>query len=151
MAVTSHVYPFTIEDMAEKEIDLNTDTIMMGLLESSAATWSATQEGYKFVSDILTAYTECTDGDYARATLSSPAVSVSGAKMIFTCSSPISFGSSVTISAVAAFVYDASVGGGDSSHPVIAIIDFDETVSSTSGVWEYTVDPTNGLVYITSS
>ena len=151
MSVTSHVYPYTIEDLAEKEIDLATDTIMMGLCTGSASTWGSTQEAYKFVSDVTGAYTEVTSSGYARATLSSPALSVSGAKMIFTCSSPISFGSDITLTAASAFVYDASVGSGDSSYPVICIIDFGEDVESTSGEWEYSVDGTNGLAYFTSS
>lgn len=145
MAVTSHVYPLTLKDVFNKTIDADSDTFVAVLFTGDASAWGATQEGYHFLSDLKTAYTEVTDSDYARVTIAGLALNVSGNKLIWTCTSPISWGSSVTITARSMAIVDTSVGGGDSSHPVLAIVDFGQNYVSTSGPWEYDVDGTNGL------
>ena len=141
MAVTAHVYPYAVQQMNEKAINLTSDTFIAGLCTSSAATWGATQEAYKFVSDITGAYTEVTSGGYARVTLTTLTCTISGNVVTWTCTnpSPISWGSSITLAAASMFIYDHSVGSGDSSYPVITIIDFGGTVTSTAGAWTYTV------------
>jgi len=154
VSVTSHVYPLAMKAIETGTIDLVSATsgaFKMGLLASAAATWGSTQEAYQYVSDVTGAYTEVSSSGYARVSLSSLTLTRSGAAVVWTCSSPIVFGSDITLSAYAAFVYTTLVGSGDSSYPVIGIIDFGEEVSSTSGTWEYTVDPTNGLFVVTSS
>lgn len=151
MTVTSHLYPVTFEDVMNKVIDMNSDTLQAVLFTGDASAWTGTQQAFHFLSDLKTAYTECTDSDYARVTLASPSFSASGNKVVFTCTSPISFGSSVTITARSMAIVDTSVGGGDSSHPVIAVIDFGVNEISTSGPWEYDVDGTNGLAALTFS
>jgi hypothetical protein len=151
MAVTSHVYPKAMSSMSTKAISLVADTFKMGLCTGDASAWSTTQYAYQFVSDVTGAYTEVVTGGYARVTLASLAVNVSGNKVIWTCASPISFGSSITLAARSAFIYDASIGSADASFPVIAILDFGATVSSTSGSWQYAIDGTNGLAYNTAN
>ena len=158
MAVTSHVYPKFINAVNSKTINLavsaGSPAFIAGLCTASAATWGATQEAYQFVSDITGAYTEVTGGGYARtAAFTTATLTVSGAKDIWTVTSPapISFGSSVTISAASMFIYTTQVGSGDSTYPVACIIDFGGTVTSTAGAFTYTVDPTNGLAAWTSS
>ena len=151
MAVTSHVYPKAVKAILDKTMDLATDSFVAVLYTSSAATWGSTQEGYQYSSDLISAYTECADSGYSRQSLTSLSVTVSGAKVIFTCGSPISFGSDVTITAAAMGIIDESIGSADASWPALCIIDFGENVSSTDGTWEYTVDGTNGLAYFTSS
>lgn len=152
MSVTSHVYPLALKAILDKTIDLHADTFKALLMTGSAATWGATQEGYQWVSDVTTAYTEVTSGSYARVTLTSPAVTNSGAAVKWTVSSPISWGSSITLSAASMLVFDSTIGSSvDSATPAITIIDFGGTVSSTSATWEYTVDPTNGLATVTAS
>ena len=154
MAVTSHLYPYAQQQINEKAISLTADSFHMGLLVNSAATWGATQEAYQFVSAVTGAYTEVTSSGYARVTLTTCTVTYSGAKTTWTCTAPapISFGSSITLAAAAGFIFDSTIGGGvDSATPVIAIIDFGGTVSSSAGAWTYTVDPVNGLASWTSS
>jgi hypothetical protein len=151
MAVTSHVYPKAILAINEKTINLASDTFKAILFTGSAATWSSTQEAYQYVSDLKTAYTECTSGDYARVTLTSLAVANSTNTTKWSCAN-ISFGSSVTISAASMAIADTSIGSGvDSATPVICIIDFGATVASSAGTYQYNIDGTNGLALWTSS
>ncbi len=147
MAVTSHVYPYAQSLIDTKALSLTADTIKMGLCTASAATWTATQWAYQFVSTITTAYTEVTGGGYARVTLAGLAVGAGSTAQYekWTCTSPISFGTTVTIAAASAFIYDTSIGSADSSYPVISIIDFGGTVTSTAGNWTYTIDAVVGL------
>ena len=70
---------------------------------------------------------------------------------VWTCTSPISFGSSITLSAASGFVYTTLIGSGDSTYPVLCIIDFGSTIASTAGPWTYTPDPTNGLAFWTET
>jgi hypothetical protein len=154
MAVTSHVYPKFVNAVNQKTLNLavsgSSPAFIAGLCTGSAATWGSTQEAYQYVSDITGAYTEVTGGGYARTSaFVTVTLTVSGAKDIWTVTSPapISFGSSVTISAASMFIYTTQVGSADSSYPVACIIDFGGTVTSTSGAFTYTVDPTNGLAY----
>jgi hypothetical protein len=151
VAVTSHFYPNSIKDIFNKTIDMDSDTFVALLFTGDASAWTGTQEAYHYASDLKTAYTECTDTDYARVTLSGMTLTVSGNKLIWTCTSPISWGSSVTITARSLAIIDTSVGGGDSSHPALCIVDFGQNYISTSGPWEYDVDGTNGLGYLTMS
>jgi hypothetical protein len=151
MAVTSHVYPLAMLAVMEKTIDLHADTMKAVLFTGDASAWTSTQEAYQFLSDLKTAYTECTDSDYARASIAGLSVTRSGNKLVWTCTSPISFGSSVTITARSMAIVDESVGSGDSSYPALAIIDFGQNYASTSSTWEYTVDGTNGLAAITAT
>jgi hypothetical protein len=149
------VYPYAIQQIGLKAISLTADTFKVGLCTASAATWGATQEAYKFVSDITTAYTEVVTGGYARVTLTTLTYSSGSgtAKNVWTCTSPapISFGASITLAAASMFVYDFSVGGTDATCPVICIVDFGGTVTSTAGPWTYTVDAVNGLAAWTES
>jgi hypothetical protein len=123
----------------------------MGLCTGSAATWGSTQQAYEFVSSITGAYTEVTSGGYARVSLTSITMTQDTDSNVWTCASPISFGSTITLAAASAFVYTTLIGSADASYPVISIIDFGQTVTSTNGPWTYTVDPTNGLAYWTET
>lgn len=156
MAVTSHVYPkflsATLSQASALKLAVSgsSPVYKVGLCTGDASTWGGTQQAYQYVSDITTAYTECANADYARtAALVTATLTVSGAKVIWTVTSPapITFGSSVTISARSMFIYTTEIGSGDSSYPDACIIDFGITVASTSGAYTYTVDGTNGLAY----
>jgi hypothetical protein len=123
----------------------------MGLCTGSAATWGATQQAYQFVSAVTGAYTEVTSAGYARVSLTGITLTQGTDANVWTCTSPISFGSAITLSAASAFVYTTLIGSGDSSYPVVAIIDFGTTVVSTGGPWQYTVDPTDGIAFWTET
>ena len=151
MAVTSHVYPLSIEAVNAGTIDLDSDTFVAVLFTGDASTWGTTQYAYQFASDLITAYTECADGDYARVTLTTPVLARSTNKITWKVDTPISWGSAVTITARSMAVIDTTVGANDAAHPAICIVDFGTDVASTAGTWEYDCDATNGLVYWTSS
>ena len=151
MAVTSHFYPLALLAVMDKTIDLHADTFHAILFTGDASAWGSTQEGYQFVSDLKTAYTECTDSDYSRKSITSPTVTRTGNKLVWSCASPISFGTTVTITARSMAIYDTSVGSADASWPVIAIVDFGQNYASTASNWEYDVDGTNGLAAATAS
>jgi hypothetical protein len=162
MAVTSHVYPKAVDAINKKTINLTTDAFRCALFTGSASAWTATQQVYQFVSDLKTAYTECANADYLAATnsgripLTTLTLTTGTApgtdKWTCTAPAPISWGAAVTISAASMCIYDFTIGGGvDSATPVIAVIDFGVTVSSTAGPYTYTVDPTNGLALFTTS
>ena len=151
MAVTSHVYPKALAAIMDKTIDLHADTLKAVLFTGDASAWGSTQEGYQYLSDLKTAYTECTDSGYARVSVSGMTVTASGNKVVWTCTSPISFGNPVTITARSMAIVDESVGSADASYPVLTIIDFGQSFVSSSGPWVYNVDGTNGLAAVTAS
>ena len=154
MAVSSHAYPYAQQQVIKGLLNLSSTSagaFKMGLCTGSAATWGATQQAYQFVSAVTGAYTEVSSGGYARVSLTSITLTQDTDSNVWTCASPISFGSDVTLSAASAFVYTTLIGSGDSSYPVIAIIDFGATIASTAGPWTYTVDPVDGLVFWTET
>lgn len=155
MAVTAHAYPVTIHKINSKLLDLTVTTAaswFAGLCTGDASAWTSTQEAFAFVSDVTGAYTEVTGGGYARVDISS-GVTLTRTTNVdkWTCTSPISFGSSVTITARSMFIFTKLIGSADASWPVVSIIDFGANVSSTAGAFTYTVDPTNGLISWTAS
>ena len=146
--MTSHCFPYAIQQINKGLLDIHSTTagaFKMGLCTASAATWGATQQAYQFVSSITAAYTEVSSGGYARQSLTGITLTQGTDSNVWTCTSPISFGASITLSAASAFVYTTLIGSADASYPVISIIDFGGTVSSSAGPWTYTVDPVNGL------
>ena len=151
MAVTSHVYPKALTALAAKTINLTSDTFKAILCTGDASVWGATQEAYQFVSTPIAAYTEVSSGGYARVTLTTLAVTNSGATMKWSCDN-ISWGTSITLSARSMLIIDSSIGAGvDAATPVIAVVDFGATVSSVSGTFQYNIDGTNGLALWTAS
>lgn len=151
MAVTAHTPPYAVQQMLEKAINLASDTFKAILLVNPISTWGATQEAYKFISDFTGAYTEVSSGGYARVTLAGLTCTISGENVTWNATSPISFGSSITLSAAAMIIADTSIGAGsDAATPVVQAIDFGQTVSSTSSNWTYTISG-SGLLVATAS
>lgn len=156
MAVTSHVYPVNLLDALAQtgagHVKFSADTFKVGLCTASAATWSSTQQAFQFVSSVTAAYTEVSSSGYARQSLAGATLTRSTNTLVFTCTSPISFGSTITLAAASMFIFDSTIGSGvDSATPVIGIVDFGATITSTAGAWTYTVDPVVGLFTITCS
>lgn len=151
MTVTSHLYPKAIAGFLNGTLDADSDSFKAVLFTGDASAWGSTQQAYQFLSDLISAYTECADADYSRISLAGLSITESGNKVIWSCTSPISFGSAVTISARSMAIVDTTVGTTDATHPVVSVIDFGQAYSSSAGPWEYDVDGTNGLGYITSS
>jgi len=151
-----HFFPIFQSLMSTAKINLTTDTFKAGLIASGTFTWGPTPQSYEYVSQFLAG--DGTDGaltevstsgtGYARAVLPSVTFSTSGEVNTFTCGNII--WNPATFSASYAFFYDASVGSGDSSYPVVGYWDFggSEPVSNTA----FTLSPNaSGLFTWTSS
>ena len=155
MAVTAHAYPVTVDKINKKLLDLTTTTAasyLVGLCTGDASAWTSTQQAFAFVSDVTGAYTEVTGGGYARVDISA-GVTLARTNNLdkWTCTSPISWGSSVTITARSMFIFTKLIGSADASWPVVGIVDFGQNITSTAGAWTYTVDAANGLITWTAS
>lgn len=154
MTATPHTPQHAAYLIGTKAISLTADTFQAYLSATPISTWGGTQEAFQFVTDFLTPFPEISGGGYARVTLAGLAFAPStgaGLTTKWTCTSPISFGSSVTISAASMFIFDHTVGGTDASSPVVSAIDLGGTFSSTAGNWTYTIDPSLGLMTVTVS
>lgn len=155
MAVTAHYFPVFETVLAAKSVNLTTDTLNVGLIASGTFTWGSTPEGYEFVSSFLAgdgthgALTEVSGGGYSRQALSGVSVATSGEVVTFTASSNPSW-SSATFSTVYGFIYDATVGSGDSSHPILLYWDFGGSQSVSSATFTLTISG-SGLVTWTAS
>jgi hypothetical protein len=155
MAVTAHYFPEFEIQMGSKDINLGSDTLTVGLIASGTFTWGSTPEGYTYVSQFLAgdgthgALTEVTGTGYSRQALVSPTFSASGEVVTLTCSTNPSW-SSATFSTVYGFLYDSTVGSGDSSHPIICYWDFGGSQSVSSATFTLTING-SGLVTWTAS
>lgn len=157
MAATQHFFPkFESTQLGLKTVNLTSDTLNVGLIASGTYTWGATPEGQEFVSDFLGgdgthgALTEVsTSGTgYTRQALTSVTLSASGEVVTLTSANPA--WSSATFSTVYGFIYDASVGGSDSAHPIILYWDFGGSQSVSGATFTITVNA-SGLVTWTAS
>ena len=154
IATVSHYFPQLEVFLGTKTVNLSTDTLTMGLIASGTFTWGATPEGYQYVSQFLAgdgtdgALTEVTGGGYSRQNLTSVSYSASLEVVTLTAASPA--WATATFSTVYAFLYDASVGGSDSAHPIIQYWDFGGAQSVTSTTFTLAVG-SGGLTQWTAS
>jgi hypothetical protein len=151
---TSHYFPVFETLMGSKDIDLATDTLTVGLIASGTFTWGSTPQGYTYVSQFLAgdgthgALTEVSGGGYSRQNLTSVSFSASGETVTLTAASPA--WSDATFSTVYAFMYDASVGSGDSSHPILQYWDFGASQGVTSTTFTLAVGSSGLLNWVGS-
>ena len=154
MATVSHYYPQFEVLMGAKPANLATDTLMVGLIASGTFTWGSTPEGYQYVSQFLAgdgtnpALTEVSAASYSRKALTGVSFSASGEVVTLTANSPS--WTTATFSCVYGFLYDSTVGSGDSTHPIILYWDFggSQPVSGTT----FTLNvPASGLLTWTGS
>jgi hypothetical protein len=151
-----HYFPVFETLMGSKDINLTSDTLNMGLIASGTFTWGTTPEAYEYVSQLLAgdgthgALTEVSTSStgYSRQALTSVTLTSSGEVVTLSATSPA--WASATFSTVYGFLYDASVGSGDSSHPLIAYWDFGGSQSVSSATFTLTVSA-SGLVQWTAS
>lgn len=156
MTVVAHYFPEFENQMATKVINLSSDTLAVGLIASGTFTWGSTPEGYTYVSSFLGgdgthgALTEVsTSGTgYSRQSLTSVSLSVSGEVVTLTASNPA--WSSASFSTVYGFLYDSTVGSGDSSHPIILYWDWGGTQTVSSATFTLQISG-SGLVTWTAS
>lgn len=155
MAVTAHFFPEFQQKLGANTGNLTSDTLTVGLIASGTFTWGATPEGYTYVSSFLGgdgthgSLTEVSGGGYSRYNLVSPTYTTSGEVNTLTCSTNPNW-TSATFSTVYGFLYDSTVGSGDSSHPIICYWDFGGTQSVSGATFTLTINA-SGLVTWTAS
>jgi hypothetical protein len=156
MAGTQHYFPQFEVFMGTKTVNLTSDTIMVGLIASGTFTWGATPEGYQYVSQFLAG--DGTDGaltevstsgtGYTRMSLSGVSFTASGE--VVTLSGASVLWTLANFTTNYGFLYDSSVGSGDSSHPIIGYWDFGGTQSPGGGPLQLTISG-SGVVNWTAS
>jgi hypothetical protein len=157
MPASQHVFPEFQQQVGSKAINLTSDTLKVGLIASGTFTWGATPQGYTYVSQFLAgdgthgALTEVlTSGTgYTRYSLVSPTYTTSGEVNTLTCTTNPNW-SSATFTTVYGWLYDATVGSGDSTHPIICYWDFGVAQSPSSEPFALEINA-SGIVTWTSA
>lgn len=152
MALTAYFQPlFEQAVLGQKLADLLTDTLECGL-STGALPARGTTEGWEFVSTLTASIPEVATGggtNYARVALTGVTYTQAGLVVTLT-SSPIAFNSASNFTADYAWIYDASIGGSDAAHPLLAIFDLGGA-QSPAGV-PFTLTPNaSGLVTWTAA
>lgn len=129
MAVSGKLYANYHKSIANKEIDLDSDTLKVMLCTSS---YTPNQGTHQYKSSVTN---EVSGTGYTAggATLGSVTVGVTG--NVFTLDAADTSWASSTITARYAVIYD-STPGSDATRPLIGYIDFGADVSTTSGTFQ---------------
>lgn len=144
MAASGNAFPMASNSLAQKRVDLDSDTLKVMLL--STYTYAATHE---FVSNVKAAGSEATSAVYTAggATLGSVTWTRSG--NVYTLdAADVVWDASTGTNAVAAVVYDATPGS-DATNPVLGYINLDGaggTVSVKGITWN-----ASGILTLTAS
>lgn len=144
MAATGSAFPMVSDSLAQKKIDIDSDTLKVMLLASY--TYAAT---HQYVSAVKAAGTEATSGVYSAggATLSSVTWTRSGS--VYTLdAADVVFDATTGTNAAYAVIYD-STPGSDATNPVIGYINLDGaggTVSVKGINWD-----ASGILTVTAS
>lgn len=144
MAVgTPKAYEKGLLSITKGVVDFAGDTIKAALLDTTHTVSIATDQ---FFNDVSTY--ECTDGDYAKVTLTSVTQAISSGKIVFDFDD-ISFGSAVTIAARYLVIYKDT--GMSSTSNLLFVVDLNDgggNVSSTADSFDITLSA-SGLYAIT--
>lgn len=131
MAVTAKVYPMFANSLAQKLVDLDSDTLKVMLL--SAYAYNA---AHQYVSEVKAAGTESTGADYTAGGVALASVTWTRSGDVWTLdAADVSWASAVN--AVAAVVYD-STPATDAARPVICRIDLGTTTAVPGIAWAAT-------------
>jgi hypothetical protein len=135
VAVTAKYYGKFFNALADKTIDLNSDTIKVALATSS---YTPDQDAHDFFNDITN---EVTGTGYTAggATLGSPTFSYTGASNVWAFDGADVAWTTSTITARYAIVYDSTPGTA-ATNPLICYVDFGADVSTTAGTFTITWD-----------
>jgi hypothetical protein len=145
MAVTAKMYGLFLKSLANKEVDLDSDTLKVMLCTS---TYTPNQDTHQYKSSVTN---EISGTGYTAGgqTLTSVTVTYDSASNTLTldCADP-SWASS-TITARYAVFYDSSPAT-DATRPLISYVDFGADVTSTNGPFTITIDAA-GVVTMTAA
>jgi hypothetical protein len=130
MPVTAKIYGNLLVNLADKKIDLNSDTIKVALCTSS---YTPDQDAHDFFSDITNEVSETgTNYTAGGATLANPAFTYTAGTNVFKFDGDDVAWANSTITARYAIIYDSTPGTA-ATNPLIAYVDFGEDKASTSG------------------
>lgn len=141
MAATSRVFPMASDSLAQKKIDVDSDTLKVMLL--SAYAYAAT---HQYVSAVKAAGTESSDADYTAGGVALSLVTWTRSGDVYTLdAADVTWAS--TVDAVAAVVYD-STPGTDATNPVLVYVNLNggSTVAVPGISWAST-----GIATLTAS
>lgn len=131
MTVSAKVYGNFAKSLANKEIDLDSDTLKVMLCTSS---YTPAQNTHQYKSDITN---EVSGTGYTAGGATLGSVTVAQSSGTFTLDAADTSWSSSTITARYAVIYD-STPSTDATRPLIAYVDFGADVVSTSGTFSIT-------------
>lgn len=129
MAVTAKLYGLFVKSLANKEIDLDTDTIKLMLTSSS---YTPNQDTHQYKSDVTN---EVTGTNWAAGgvTLSSVTSTYDTSTNVWKLDAADVSVATVTVTGARyGVLYDASPGS-DATRPLIGYIDFDGDQAATAG------------------
>jgi hypothetical protein len=128
MSVTANLYGGFALSLAEKQVNLNSDTIKVMLLTSSYTP----SDSHRYQSDLTN---EVTGTGYTAGGQALSGVSLSYSSSVLTFSASNVTWSTSTISAQYAVLVDTTPGS-SSTNPLIGYVNFGTTVSDTAGTFQ---------------
>lgn len=128
MAVTAKLYAPFLVTLANKEIDLDSDSLKVMLCTSS---YTPNQGTHKYKSDITN---EVSGTGYTATGVALASVTAGLSSLTFTLDAADSSWATSTITARYAVIYDATPGS-DATRPLIAYVDFGADVVSSGGTF----------------
>lgn len=142
---TTKFYGKAMLSAFNKEVDLDSDTIKVMLCTSA---YTPDQDAHQYKNSVTN---EVTGTGYTAggATLTSPAVTYTGATNVFAFDAADASWATSTITARYAVIYDATPAT-DATRPLLAYVDFGSDVSTTGGTFSITWDAA-GLFTVTVS
>lgn len=142
---TAKMYGLFLKSLANKEIDLDSDTLKVMLCTSS---YTPNQDTHQYKSDITN---EITGTGYTAggATLASVTVTYDGPSNTLTLDAADPSWASSVLTARYAIFYDATPGT-DATRPLIAYMDFTTDFVSTGGTFLITLNA-SGIASITAA
>jgi len=145
MAITAKLYGGFLKSLANKEIDLDTDTLKVMLCTSA---YTPDQDAHQYKSSVTN---EVSGTGYTAggATLAGVTVAYTGATNTLTLDAADPSWASSTITARTAVIYD-STPATDATRPLIAYLQSDVDISSSGGAFTITFDA-NGIATITAA
>lgn len=134
---------------AGPQLKFDTDTLVCFLVVAGSGIPSTSKTGVQFISDVLGTNSEVTGTGYSRQTLTSVTVAYdgSGTTLVDFSFANITFSQNAAGFTNARYIIfaDTSIGGGDSTHPVFAVCDPNQTLSAQTGDIVLS-SPTGGLI-----
>jgi hypothetical protein len=143
MAVSAKVYTLFQKSLANKEVDLDSDTLKVMLCTS---TYTPNQDTHQYKSSITN---EVTGTGYTATGATLGSVTVTNSGHVVTLDAADTSWTTSTITARYAVVYD-STPASDATRPLICYVDFGADVVSSGGTFQITWDAT-GIVTFTAS